>query len=163
MSTPTTRDSDSTNSTGGTDPTHNTQQAGGATTGAAPAPTRQPSSPASRHPYLVLGAIVGTQLMILLDATVVNVALPGIGTHLGFSATGMSWVLNVYTLAFGGLLLLGSRIGDLIGRRTAMVWGVAAFTVASIAGGLANDATTLLVARGFQGRPPRWPRPAPLP
>lgn len=151
MSTPTTRDSDSTNSTGGTDLTHSTQQAGSATTGAATAPTRQPSSPASRHPYLVLGAIVGTQLMILLDATVVNVALPGIGTHLGFSATGMSWVLNVYTLAFGGLLLLGSRIGDLIGRRTAMVWGVAAFTVASIAGGLANDATTLLVARGFQG------------
>jgi EmrB/QacA subfamily drug resistance transporter len=89
--------------------------------------------------------------MLLLDATVVNVALPGIGSHLGFSPTGMSWVLNVYTLAFGGLLLLGSRIGDLIGRRTALVWGVAAFTLASIAGGVANDSTTLLVARGFQG------------
>ncbi len=119
---------------------------------AGPAGTAGPPSPAGHgHPYLVLGAIVGTQLMILLDATVVNVALPGIGTHLGFSPTGMSWVLNVYTLAFGGLLLLGSRIGDLIGRRAALVWGVAAFTVASIAGGLANDAATLLVARGVQG------------
>jgi EmrB/QacA subfamily drug resistance transporter len=113
--------------------------------------SRLPSSPGRGHPFLVLGAIVGTQLMILLDATVVNVALPGIGTHLGFSSTSLSWVLNVYTLAFGGLLLLGSRIGDLIGRRTALVWGVSAFTVASIAGGLSNDATTLLIARGLQG------------
>ncbi|WP_328915711.1 MULTISPECIES: MFS transporter [unclassified Streptomyces] len=108
-------------------------------------------SPLRRHSFFALAAIVGTQLMLLLDATVVNVALPGIGVHLGFSPTGMSWVLNVYTLAFGGLLLLGSRIGDLIGRRTALIWGVAAFTVASIAGGVANDATTLLIARGLQG------------
>jgi EmrB/QacA subfamily drug resistance transporter len=108
-------------------------------------------SPARRHPYIVLGTIVGTQLMILLDATVVNVALPGIGTHFGFSSTNLSWVLNVYTLTFGGLLLLGSRIGDLIGRRTALVWGVSAFTLASIAGGVSNDAATLLTARGLQG------------
>ncbi|SDO42937.1 MFS transporter [Actinacidiphila guanduensis] len=114
-------------------------------------PTDLVPSPAHRHPYLVLGAIVGTQLMILLDATVVNVALPGIGVHLGFSPTGLSWVLNVYTLAFGGLLLLGSRIGDLIGRRSALIWGVTAFTLASVAGGLANDSTSLLIARGVQG------------
>ncbi|MFG1810668.1 MFS transporter [Streptomyces sp. NPDC049040] len=112
--------------------------------------TRVPA-PSGMHAFLALAAIVGTQLMLLLDATVVNVALPGIGTHLGFSPTGMSWVLNVYTLAFGGLLLLGSRLGDLIGRRTALVWGVSAFTLASVAGGLANDSATLLVARGFQG------------
>ncbi|UWE12576.1 MFS transporter [Actinacidiphila bryophytorum] len=112
--------------------------------------TRVPA-PSGMHSFFALAAILGTQLMLLLDATVVNVALPGIGSHLGFSPTGMSWVLNVYTLAFGGLLLLGSRIGDLIGRRTALVWGVAAFTLASIAGGVANDSTTLLVARGFQG------------
>ncbi|MBN6545048.1 MFS transporter, partial [Actinacidiphila bryophytorum] len=112
--------------------------------------TRAPA-PSGVHSFFALAAILGTQLMLLLDATVVNVALPGIGSHLGFSPTGMSWVLNVYTLAFGGLLLLGSRIGDLIGRRTALVWGVAAFTLASIAGGVANDSTTLLVARGFQG------------
>jgi EmrB/QacA subfamily drug resistance transporter len=100
---------------------------------------------------LALSAIIGTQLMLLLDATVVNVALPKLSLDLGFTPTGMSWVLNVYTLAFGGLLLLGSRIGDLIGRRTALVWGVAAFTVASIAGGLATSAAVLLVARGLQG------------
>ncbi|MFI0898923.1 MFS transporter [Streptomyces sp. NPDC020983] len=114
------------------------------------AATRTPP-PGRAHALLALAAILGTQLMLLLDLTVVNVALPGIGTHLGFSATGMSWVLNVYALAFGGLLLLGSRIGDLVGRRTALVWGVAAFTLASVLGGLANDATTLLVARGLQG------------
>ncbi|MET9224194.1 MFS transporter [Streptomyces sp. NPDC003300] len=108
-------------------------------------------SPARGRPFIALVAIVGTQLMLLLDATVVNVALPGIGTHLGFSPTGMSWVLNVYTLAFGGLLLLGSRIGDLIGRRRALMWGVGAFTLASVAGGVANDSTTLLIARGLQG------------
>ncbi|MEU6851041.1 MFS transporter [Actinacidiphila alni] len=112
--------------------------------------TRTPS-PSRGRPFIALVAIVGTQLMLLLDATVVNVALPGIGTHLGFSPTGMSWVLNVYTLAFGGLLLLGSRIGDLIGRRRALVWGVGAFTMASVAGGVANDSTTLLIARGLQG------------
>jgi EmrB/QacA subfamily drug resistance transporter len=116
-----------------------------------PSTTARVPSPARGRPFIALAAIVGTQLMLLLDATVVNVALPGIGSHLGFSPTGMSWVLNVYTLAFGGLLLLGSRIGDLIGRRRALVWGVGAFTVASVAGGVANDSTTLLVARGLQG------------
>jgi EmrB/QacA subfamily drug resistance transporter len=113
--------------------------------------TAPPQSPAKRHPFLALAAIVGTQLMLLLDVTVVNVALPGIGTHLGFSPTNLSWVLNVYTLAFGGLLLLGSRIGDLIGRRNALLWGVSAFTLASVAGGLADNAALLLVARGLQG------------
>ncbi|WP_435172718.1 MFS transporter [Actinacidiphila sp. bgisy145] len=156
MPTPTTRDSDGSPRPRSSTPSASAVPADPATPAApATSATRLPGADRSArgraHPYLVLGAIVGTQLMILLDATVVNVALPGIGSHLGFSATGMSWVLNVYTLAFGGLLLLGSRIGDLVGRRTAMVWGVGAFTVASIAGGLANDATTLLVARGLQG------------
>jgi EmrB/QacA subfamily drug resistance transporter len=113
--------------------------------------TALPPSPTGRHPFLALAAIVGTQLMLLLDVTVVNVALPGIGMHLGFSPTNLSWVLNVYTLAFGGLLLLGSRIGDLIGRRNALLWGVSAFTLASVAGGLADNAPMLLVARGLQG------------
>src|SRR3982074_2217342 len=113
--------------------------------------TSRPPAPSRRRPFLALSAIIGTQLMLLLDATVVNVALPNPRLALRFPPTGMSWVLNVYPLAFGGLLLLGSRIGDLIGRRTALVWGVAAFTVASIAGGLATSATVLLVARALQG------------
>lgn len=114
------------------------------TTGRAPAPS-------GTHASLALTVIVGTQLMLLLDLTVVNVALPRIGTGLDFSPTGMSWVLNVYSLAFGGLLLLGSRIGDLIGRRRALVWGVAAFTLASVLGGVAGNAATLLTARALQG------------
>jgi EmrB/QacA subfamily drug resistance transporter len=153
MSTPTARDrttptdptATSTPGTGTAGATGTTETAG--TTGAA---ARQGSATRG-HPYLAIGAIVGTQLMLLLDATVVNVALPGIGKHLGFSPTNMSWVLNVYTLAFGGLLLLGSRIGDMIGRRRALVWGVTAFTLASVAGGLANSAALLLVSRGVQG------------
>jgi EmrB/QacA subfamily drug resistance transporter len=100
---------------------------------------------------LALSAIVGAQLMLLLDVTVVNVAIPGIADDLGFSTTGRSWVLNVYILAFGGLLLLGSRIGDLIGRRTALQAGVAAFTLASVVGGLATGPAWLLAARGLQG------------
>ncbi len=110
-------------------------------------------SPAPRrhHPVLALTAIVMTQMMLLLDATVVNVALPELGSDLHFSRTGMSWVLNVYTLAFGGLLLLGSRIGDLIGRRRALVVGVLAFTAASVLGGLAPNSTLMLVARAAQG------------
>ena len=114
-------------------------------------PARTPGPTRRHRPLLALSAIVGAQLMLLLDVTVVNVAIPGIGDDLGFSTTGRSWVVNVYILAFGGLLLLGSRIGDLIGRRTALMTGVAAFTVASVAGGLATGPATLLAARLLQG------------
>jgi MFS family permease len=72
----------------------------------------------------VLALIVTCQLMIVLDATVVNVALPPIQSDLGFTTTGLSWVVNAYTLAFGGLLLLGGRLGDLLGRRAMFVAGV---------------------------------------
>ncbi|NGN68706.1 MFS transporter [Streptomyces sp. A7024] len=89
--------------------------------------------------------------MFLVDATVVNVALPYIASDLHFSATGMSWVLNLYTLAFGGLLLLGSRIGDRIGRRRALVIGVLAFTAASLLGGFAPSGEWLLIFRTLQG------------
>jgi EmrB/QacA subfamily drug resistance transporter len=116
-------------------------------------PAAEPSTSPDRdrRPLIALSAIIGAQLMLLLDATVVTVAIPGIGSDLGFSPTGMSWVLNVYTLAFGGLLLLGSRIGDLIGRRTALVSGVLAFTAASVLGGFAPSGPWLLVARTLQG------------
>ena len=79
---------------------------------------------------LVLGVILASQLMIVLDATIVNVALPPIQTDLGFSDADLSWVLNAYTLTFGGLLLLGARAGDLLGRRRTFVTGIAVFTVA---------------------------------
>ena len=78
--------------------------------------------------------------MIVLDATVVNVALPPIQEDLGFTATGLSWVVNAYTLALGGLLLLGGRLGDAFGRRRVFVAGVALFTLASLVGGAAPGA-----------------------
>jgi EmrB/QacA subfamily drug resistance transporter len=89
--------------------------------------------------------------MVILDATVVNIALPEIQHGLHFSATSLSWVMNGYTLTFGGLLLLGGRAGDILGRRRMFVAGIALFTVASLAGGLANSAGLLLAARAAQG------------
>ncbi len=95
--------------------------------------------------------MLGAQLMIILDATVVNIALPHIQHGLHFSATSLSWVLNAYTLTFGGLLLLGGRVGDILGRRRVFITGIGLFTVASLAGGLAASAGWLLAARAAQG------------
>jgi len=106
--------------------------------------------PASRH-RLALAIIVTCQLMLILDATVMNVALPRIAEDLHFSRTGLAWVMNSYTLAFGGLLLLGGRAGDLLGRRRLFVAGIALFTLASLAGGFATSAGWLLAARVLQG------------
>ncbi|MBO0827271.1 MAG: MFS transporter [Streptosporangiales bacterium] len=89
--------------------------------------------------------------MLILDATVMNVALPRIQRDLHFSATGLAWVLNAYTLTFGGLLLLGGRAGDLFGRRRMFVAGITLFTAASLAGGFAPTAGWLLAARVLQG------------
>ncbi len=103
------------------------------------------------NPRLVLGIILATYLMIILDATIVITALPKIHRALGFSSTGLSWVQNAYTLTFGGLLLLGARAGDILGRRRVFVAGIALFTLASLLGGLAESATWLLAARAVQG------------
>ena len=81
---------------------------------------------------LVLALILTSQLMVVLDATIVNIALPDIKTALDFSPSGLSWVVNAYTLTFGGLLLLGARAGDLLGRRRTFVTGLAIFTLASL-------------------------------
>jgi EmrB/QacA subfamily drug resistance transporter len=105
----------------------------------------------NRRPAVVLGLIVTVQLMVVLDATVVNIALPSIQTGLHFSTAGLSWVINAYTLAFGGLLLLGGRAGDVFGRRQMFIGGLAVFTLASLAGGLATSATWLVTARAIQG------------
>ena len=100
---------------------------------------------------LALAIVLGAQLMIILDLTVVNIALPSIARGLGFSTAGLSWVLNAYTLTFGGLLLLGGRAGDILGRRRVFVAGIILFTAASLAGGLAQSAGMLLAARAAQG------------
>ncbi len=98
--------------------------------------------PADRevNPALVLVIILATYLMIILDASIVITALPDIHETLGFSPTGLSWVQNAYTLTFGGLLLLGARAGDILGRRRVFMTGVAVFTIASLLGGLAPSA-----------------------
>jgi MFS family permease len=89
--------------------------------------------------------------MVVLDATIVNIALPQVQQALGFSTTDLSWVLNAYTLTFGGLLLLGGRAGDILGRRRVFIAGILIFTVASFLGGLATSAGWLLAARALQG------------
>ncbi|GAB3206742.1 MFS transporter [Nocardia tengchongensis] len=104
----------------------------------------------SRH-GIVLTTLLTCQLMIVLDITVMNVALPRIQTDLHFSATGLSWVMSSYSLVFGGLLLLGGRAGDLFGRRTLFITGATLFTLASLAGGFAPAAGWLIAARVVQG------------
>jgi EmrB/QacA subfamily drug resistance transporter len=99
----------------------------------------------------VLAIVVTSQLMLTLDVTVMNVALPRIQADLHFTATNLSWVMNAYTLVFGGLLLLGGRAGDLFGRRRLFIGGVTLFTVASLVGGVASSGGLLLVARIAQG------------
>src|ERR1700758_4678943 len=107
--------------------------------------------PARRHLGLALGLIATAQLMVVLDATIVNVALPHVQRALGFSGTGLEWVVNAYALTFGGLLLLGGRAGDILGRRRMFLAGIALFTLASLAGGLATTPGVLLAARALQG------------
>ena len=103
------------------------------------------------HPALALTIIAASQLMVVLDATIVNIALPQMQQALGFSTTSLSWVLNAYTLTFGGLLLLGGRAGDILGRRRVFVAGILVFTLASFLGGLATSSGWLLAARALQG------------
>lgn len=98
-----------------------------------------------------IAVVLVAQLMLILDATVVNVALPHIAADLSFGPASLSWVLNAYTLAFGGLLLLGGRLGDVFGRRRLFEAGLAIFTLASLAGGLAQSPGMLVLSRAAQG------------
>ena len=104
-----------------------------------------------RHLGVALAVIATAQLMVVLDATIVNVALPHIQTALGFSGSGLEWVVNAYALTLGGFLLLGGRAGDLLGRRRMFVAGLLLFSAASLAGGLATSQAWLLAARAVQG------------
>jgi EmrB/QacA subfamily drug resistance transporter len=112
--------------------------------------TGVPGAP-PRRLGLALAVIATAQLMVVLDATIVNVALPHIQTALGFSGTNLEWVVNAYALTFGGLLLLGGRSGDLLGRRRVFIAGILVFTLASLLGGFATDQAWLLTARAIQG------------
>ncbi len=106
---------------------------------------------ADRARWLALYVLCAGVLMIVLDGTIVNVALPTIQRELGFSQSALAWVINAYLIAFGGLLLLAGRLGDLTSRRGVFVGGLAVFTTASLACGLAQDQTMLVAARFVQG------------
>jgi EmrB/QacA subfamily drug resistance transporter len=104
-----------------------------------------------RNPWIVLVLVCLAQFMVVLDATITNVALPSIQADLQMSDANLQWIVNAYTLVFGGFLLLGGRAGDLIGRKRVFLAGVVLFTIASLLCGLATSETWLIVARGLQG------------
>jgi EmrB/QacA subfamily drug resistance transporter len=104
-----------------------------------------------RRRWIALALLCVAQFMVILDASIVNVALPTIGTSLHFSQDNLSWVVNAYVLTFGGFLLLGGRMADLLGRRRVFMGGLILFALASLAGGLATNDTQLIAARAVQG------------
>src|SRR5690348_5977960 len=104
-----------------------------------------------RAKYLALALLAMTQFVVVLDAAIVNVALPSIGRALDFSQDNLAWVVNAYTLTFGGFLLLGGRLADLLGRRRMFMYGLVIFALASLLGGLAQSDTWLIAARAAQG------------
>ncbi|MGH2925698.1 MAG: MFS transporter, partial [Solirubrobacterales bacterium] len=110
-----------------------------------------PPNDSDRTRWIALYVLCAGMLMIVLDVTVVNVALPTIQDDLGFSSSSLAWVVNAYLIAFGGLLLLAGRLGDLIGRRTILLAGLGVFTVASLVCGLADTQGVLVGARFVQG------------
>ncbi|MDQ6851400.1 MAG: MFS transporter [Actinomycetota bacterium] len=103
------------------------------------------------HPALILLVIAGAQMMVVLDGTIVNIALPSMGNYFSKSQTSMTWALNAYTLAFGGLLLLGGRAGDIFGRRRMFMIGLGLFTLGSFLGGIATSFEFLIIGRIVQG------------
>jgi len=106
---------------------------------------------APQHHRLALALIAAAQLMVMLDLTITNVALPAIQTNLHFSATNLTWVIDAYVLVFGGLLLLGGRTGDIFGRRRMFFIGIGLFALASLLGGIATSQGLLIAARALQG------------
>src|SRR5215475_13595325 len=102
-------------------------------------------------PWSALTVLCAGMLMIILDQTILNVALHSIQQDLGFSPSGLAWVVNAYLVAFGGLLLLAGRLGDLVGRRRVFVAGLAVFTAASLVCGLSTTPAMLVAARFVQG------------
>src|ERR1700737_3674033 len=106
---------------------------------------------AERAKWIALVVLCVGMLMIILDSTVVNVALPSIQKDLGFSQSNLAWVVNAYLITFGGLLLLAGRLGDLIGRKRVFMIGLVLFTVASLLCGLSQSQAVLIAARFAQG------------
>ncbi len=109
------------------------------------------TEPPHVNPWLVLSLVCLAQFMVVLDATIVNVALPSIQTDLNMAEGDLQWIVNAYTLTFGGFLLLGGRAGDLLGRKRVFLVGLVVFTIASLLNGLADSSTMLILCRGLQG------------
>src|SRR3954469_23746705 len=101
--------------------------------------------------WMALILLTVTQFMVVLDVAIVNVALPSIQESLDFSVSNLQWVTSAYALTFGGFLLLGGRVADLMGRRRVFMAGMVVFAVASLAAGLAPSDSTLIAARALQG------------
>lgn len=119
-------------------------------TSSQPTPASPTTTPDSRGGHgIALLVIASCQLMVVLDITIVNIALPHIQSSLDFSTTSLAWVVNAYTLTFGGLLLLGGRAGDILGRRRVFIFGVLLFALASFLGGFAQNEAQLLAARAL--------------
>ncbi|MEJ7716027.1 MAG: MFS transporter [Thermoleophilaceae bacterium] len=110
-----------------------------------------PAAKTDNSKWLALALLALTQFVIVLDASIVNVALPSIGKSLQVSQDNLSWVVNAYTLTFGGFLLLGGRLADLLGRRRMFISGLILFGLASLAGGLSGSEAQLIAARAVQG------------
>src|SRR5215470_10334665 len=104
-----------------------------------------------RNRWIALFVVCLGQLMVILDTTIVNVALPSIQSDLHFSQSSLTWVIDGYLITFGSLLLLAGRLGDLLGRKRVFLTGVAAFVIASMLCGIAPNGTALVVARFLQG------------
>ena len=105
----------------------------------------------NRRRWIGLALIVVAQFMVVLDVAIVNVALPSIKTDLHFSQESLQWIITAYAIIFGGVLLLGGRLADLLGRRRLFVAGVAIFTIASLLNGLAWSEGSLIAFRSIQG------------
>ena len=105
----------------------------------------------SRNRWIALAVIVAAQFMVVLDVAIVNVALPSIKTDLGFTEASLQWVITAYAIMFGGVLLLGGRMADLLGRRRLFIAGLVLFTTASLLSGLAWSEGSLIVFRALQG------------
>ena len=114
------------------------------------------------NPWLILVLVCFAQFMVVLDATVVNVALPSIQNDLGLSEANLQWIVNAYTLVFGGFLLLGGRAGDLLGRKRLFLFGLVVFTVASLLDGLSTSSGMLIGSRALQGLGAAFISPAAL-
>jgi EmrB/QacA subfamily drug resistance transporter len=127
-----------------------------------PGEDARPRGAAARGPVKRLALLCAVQFVLVLDVTIVGVALPSIRRDLGFSAGGLQWVVSAYVLAFGGLLLLGGRLADVLGRRRLFAAGLAGFTLASLACGLATSAGALIAARALQGAGAALATPAAL-